>query len=488
VSPQLALLGAYGLIGWLLRRDVKRRTGVSHAVWIVAAWFAIFASRPFSSWFQGQQAQTAESYLEGSPLDAMMFFGLILAGAAVLARRSVRFGSILSANRWLFLFFAYCAISVVWSDYPFVAFKRWFKDFGNVIMVLVLLTEERPTEAIKAAFIRCASVLVPLSFVFVRYMPELGRTYTGWNRNDLMYIGVATHKNTLGALLLISCVFLFWDVTTRPALHRKWAWLMDRGDAIVVILMSLWLLLIADSATSLLCTFVAIGLYLLTGMPLVKRRLGRVEVYAIVGGTLWYSLDSTLGISEMIVGSLGRDMTLTSRTGAWDIVLASDINPLVGAGFKSFWAGERMVKLWIVLPHIVQAHNGYVETYLNGGIIGVTLLVVMLIAGFYKIKTHLVVGDDFSRIRLALWVIALVYNFSEAAFNQLSLLWCVTLLVIVEGPARLQAAAAATGAVVPARVPRVSRWNGGQVAPSPGFVFHHRAQRLGTLPRKAGNL
>jgi len=488
VSPQLALFAAYGLIAWLLRRDVKRRPGVSHAVWIVAMWFAIFASRPFSSWFQGQQAQTAESYLEGSPLDAAMFFGLILAGAAVLARRSIRFGSIVSANRWLFLFFAYCAISVVWSDYPFVAFKRWFKDFGNVIMVLVLLTEPAPIEAIKAAFVRCASVLVPLSFAFVRYIPELGRTYTGWNRNDLMYVGVATHKNTLGALLLISCLFLFWDLTTRPAIAKTWAWLMDRGDAIILFLMAFWLLLIADSATSLLCTFLSIGIYVATGLPLVKRRLGKVELYAIVGGVLWYTLDSTLGIAEMIVGSLGRDMTLTSRTGAWDIVLASDINPLVGAGFKSFWAGERMVKLWMVLPHIVQAHNGYVETYLNGGIIGVTLLVAMLIAGFYTIKKHLVTGDDFSRIRLALWVIALVYNFSEAAFNQLSLLWCVTLLVIVEGPVQVRAAAIAAPAVAAARVPRASRWNGGKAAPSPGFVYHHRATRLGTLPRKAGNL
>jgi len=488
VSPQLALFAAYGLIAWLLRRDVKRRPGVSHAVWIVAMWFAIFASRPFSSWFQGQQAQTAESYLEGSPLDAAMFFGLILAGAAVLARRSIRFGSIVSANRWLFLFFAYCAISVVWSDYPFVAFKRWFKDFGNVIMVLVLLTEPAPIEAIKAAFVRCASVLVPLSFAFVRYMPELGRTYTGWNRNDLMYVGVATHKNTLGALLLISCLFLFWDLTTRPAIAKTWAWLIDRGDAIILFLMAFWLLLIADSATSLLCTFLSIGIYVATGLPLVKRRLGKVELYAIVGGVLWYTLDSTLGIAEMIVGSLGRDMTLTSRTGAWDIVLASDINPLVGAGFKSFWAGERMVKLWMVLPHIVQAHNGYVETYLNGGIIGVTLLVAMLIAGFYTIKKHLVTGDDFSRIRLALWVIALVYNFSEAAFNQLSLLWCVTLLVIVEGPVQVRAAAIAAPAVAAARVPRASRWSGGKAAPSPGFVYHHRATRLGTLPRKAGNL
>jgi len=44
-------------------------------------------------------------------------------------------------NAPLVVFFLYCAASVFWSDFPIVAFKRWTKVLGNVVMVLVVLTE-----------------------------------------------------------------------------------------------------------------------------------------------------------------------------------------------------------------------------------------------------------------------------------------------------------------------------------------------------------
>jgi exopolysaccharide production protein ExoQ len=447
VIPLIAYYGTLGLILWICVRDVKRRDGVSGATWLVVMWFIIFASRPISSWLQGGQLsqQSADGYLDGSPMDAVIFFALIFAGIVVLARRSVPWSALVSRNRWMFVFFFYCMVSVAWSDYPFVAFKRWFKDFGNVILLTVLLTEEKPVEAIKAVFVRCAAILVPLSFVFIRYFPEIGRIYTGWNKNDLMYVGVASHKNTLGGLLLVSAAALIWDLTTRTGGDQQ-ADRWFRRARILVLAMAIWLLLIVDSATSLLCTVLFIGIYFGTRLAFVKRRLPRVELYALVIGTLWFTLDSTLGLSEMVVGSVGRDMTLTTRTEAWDLVLAGGVNPLLGAGFKSFWAGERMVELWKVLPHIVQSHNGYVETYLNGGMLGVLFLLIMLVTGFVRVKRELVRGSEFARIRFTFWVITLFYNFSEAAFNQLSLLWCVTLLVIAETPLPLtseQTAAAA---------------------------------------------
>jgi exopolysaccharide production protein ExoQ len=434
--PLIAYYTTLGLIIWLCVRDVKRRDGVSGATWLVVMWFLIFASRPVSSWLQGGRLsqQSADGYLDGSPMDAVIFFGLIVAGAAVLVRRSVQWSALISRNRWMFVFFFYCMVSVVWSDYPFVAFKRWFKDFGNVILLAVLLTEEKPVEAIKAVFVRCGIILVPLSFVLIRYYPEIGRIYTGWNRNDLMYVGVAAHKNTLGALLLVSAAALIWDLTSRTNPELRADRLFRRGR-MLVLAMSIWLLLITDSATSLLCTLIFTGIYFGTKIKFLKRRLPRVELYAIAIGTLWFTLDSTLGLSELvIVNFLGRDMELTTRTEAWDLVLSAGINPLLGAGFKSFWAGERMVELWKVLPHIVQSHNGYVETYLNGGLLGVIFLAIMLLTGFARVKRDLVQGSEFARIRFTFWVITLFYNFSEAAFNQLSLLWCVTLLVVAETP------------------------------------------------------
>ena len=450
--PTLAWYATLGLIIWLCVKDVKRRDGVSGATWLVVMWFMINTSRPVSSWFHGDTQQTVDGYLDGSPLDAAFFFALIFAGGAVVAVRHVKWSAFIARNRWLFLFFLYCLVSVAWSDYPFVAFKRWFKDFGNVILLAVLLTEEKPIEAMKAALVRCGLILVPLSFVFIRYFPEIGRVFAGYNRNELMYVGVAAHKNTLGALLLVAAAALVWDLTSRtgvdPKADRPFRW-----ARLFVLVQAIWLLRMANSATALLCTVLFVGIYFATRLALVQRRLPRVELYVAASATLWFTLDSTLGLSELvIVDILGRDMDLTTRTEAWDLLLAADINHLVGAGFKSFWAGERMIELWKVLPNIIQSHNGYVETYLNGGLFGLGLLAVMLLTGFGRLKRELVRGSEFARVRFTFWVIVLFYNFSEAAFNQLSLLWCVTLLVIAETPVPMtseQTAAAARRVAVP---------------------------------------
>jgi O-antigen ligase len=406
-------------------------------------WIVVCASRPVSEWFQSGQASTVDAYLEGSPTDRASFLVLIALGAIVLVQRRVAFGKMIQSNRWLFIFYAYCLASVLWSDYPFVAFKRLFKDFGNVVMVMVLLTEREPVEAITATFLRVSHLLIALSVVFVRFFPELGRTYTGYSQNDLMYVGVTTHKNTLGALLVVAVVFAVADLLARRTSQEKKAgyeWM----DSTILLLMTLWLLRIADCATAVFCSIVGAAVLVMTRSPKVTQRLRFVEVYAIGGSILWFSLDSVFHITELVVLSLGRDMTLTTRTGAWEILLNADVSPLFGAGFKSFWAGERMARMWSAIgAHILQAHNGYIEVYLECGAVGVALLVVMLLAGFRKIKTPFIQGDPYARLRLTLWLIVLFYNFSEASFTQIGILWCLTLLVVAEGLTPLLAAASA---------------------------------------------
>ena len=44
-------------------------------------------------------------------------------------------------------------------------------------MVLVILTEKRPYEAVGVILRRLAFLLLPLSVLFIRYYPDLGREY-----------------------------------------------------------------------------------------------------------------------------------------------------------------------------------------------------------------------------------------------------------------------------------------------------------------------
>jgi O-antigen ligase len=434
---QLILAGFVGFILWLFVRDVRRRPSVSTASWLVVVWAVIFASRPVSGWFQSGAVASVESYAEGSPVDRAVFTALILAGYAVLIKRRIPLGRIVANNRWLFAFYGFWLVSISWSDLPFVAFKRLFKDFGSVVMVIVLLTDRDPVETVKAVFVRAAYLLVPMSVLFVRFYPEIGRAYTGYNMDDLMYVGVATHKNTLGALLLASCLFLMWDLFDKGARSARISFV--RADTLVVLVMALWLLRIADSATALLCTGFGVTLWVVSGFKTTRRLMPFAEVLAVGLALAWYLADSVFHISELVVSSVGRDMTLTTRTDAWQLFFQLGTNPLVGAGFKSFWAGDRMARIWVDFPGIVQAHNGYIETYLEGGFVGLALLAAMLLFGLQGIKQGVCRGDSFARLRLAFFGVTLFYNFSEAAFTQLSLLWLVTLLVVTEAPALVPA-------------------------------------------------
>jgi len=208
--------------------------------------------------------------------------------------------------------------------------------------------------------------------------------------------------------------------------------------------MSVWLLLIANSATSLACTVLGVGVFLGTGIAGV-RRLRFIEFYGLVTVGVWLLVDSMFNVTEFIVYSLGRDMTLTSRTGIWSVVLNEQVNPVIGAGFSTFWTGDRLARIWMDFPGITQAHNGYLETYLNIGALGVLFLAAMLLSGFQKIKRRLVMGTEYSRVQVAFWFVALAYNYSEASFNSLSLLWIVTLLVIAEAPQLRSSSARSVG-------------------------------------------
>jgi len=162
MSPQLGLL-AYSLFALvLLYLDKRRRSGVSPALWLVAFWVAIASSRPVSAWLNLGGGDLPDNEMEGNPIDRNVSLFLMLAGLYVLRQRNLSWRWFFANNRWIFLFYLFFGISVVWSVEPFVAFKRWFRDVGNLVMVLVILSEANPVAAMQAVFARCAYLLIPL--------------------------------------------------------------------------------------------------------------------------------------------------------------------------------------------------------------------------------------------------------------------------------------------------------------------------------------
>jgi len=213
----------------------------------------------------------------------------------------------------------------------------------------------------------------------------------------------------------------------------------------------------AHSSTSLVSLFIGLLIVVILGRRFVDKRL--IGTYLIIAAIALVIAEWGFDIYGSAIRLLGKDPTLTDRTLLWSELLKAKINPLFGAGFESFWLGDRFrdfadSRWW--QPN--QAHNGYLETYLNLGLVGLFLLAGLLIATFWKSRRELLINFQYGRLRLGFLVAVIAYNWTEAAFKNISTIWFVFYIIAVDAPRLKQAPAMQSGELLqPDEVGRARR-------------------------------
>ena len=433
MPPSIALAFFLGLILLLFAFERRMNPDVSPALWIPFLWMFFIGTRFPSEWLDmgGASMVHVDDYLDGSPIDRAVFLVLFVAAFAVLIRRRLSWLPLASANFWIAAFFAYGLASIGWSDFPWVALKRFAKVFEHVLMVLVVLTDPSAARAMDALLRRFLAVGVLLSVLFLKYYPEYGRAFEVWT-GTAINTGATLDKNALGHICVIGAVFYSSSLLSRE--HRaiaqpiKGRTLLDIGMLAAVC----WLLDLANAKTALVCSI--LGAFIVA--VLSRTRLGRspkaVVACALSLVVLVVSLEATFDISKSGIEALGRDATLTDRVFVWDDVLAVPNNALFGTGFESFWLGPRAEQLWQKYwwrPN--QAHNGYIETYINLGAVGLLLLLAMIVAASFRALQAMKNVDPFGVARFAFIVVIAILNYTDATFKALHILYFTFLLMAV---------------------------------------------------------
>jgi O-antigen ligase len=246
-----------------------------------------------------------------------------------------------------------------------------------------------------------------------------------------MNTGITTNKNALGCDCLILGFFLFW--------HLLQIWRTERSTArrkelllIVGFLIAIWWLFsMARSSTALISLLLGVFTMTLLGLRFVNKRL--VGTYVVAGIVIYVLAEATFGISSRVIEFLGKNPTLTDRTALWNELLAFKINPIFGTGFESFWLGERREALWEAhwwRPN--EAHNGYLETYLNLGLTGLLVLIALIIATYRKARLELFRNFQFGRLRLGVLAMVVAYNWTETTFKNISPLWFIFYIIALD--------------------------------------------------------
>jgi O-antigen ligase len=240
---------------------------------------------------------------------------------------------------------------------------------------------------------------------------------------------------------------------------RRRTGVKGRLDYFVLLLMggmAAWLLKQVHSSTALSCTVVGALIIWLTRFRHVRAHLGG---YGLSLAVILFVLNLLVNVPEALAGMVGRDMTLTGRTDIWSAVLKEGTDPLFGVGYYSFWLGERVARLSAIYCFLLnEAHDTYLETYLNSGLIGVALLLAMLLSAGIRIKQEAMKSESFGAFRLGCFLSMLFYGVTEAFMNRLCVPWFLFILVIIRYPKRIPAQTGQRGVSFPKRtVPREVR-------------------------------
>lgn len=422
-----------------------RAEGDTKGLFWPTLWYVVVATHPLGYWLQLWGIPIpgrSDDPTEGSSIDRYFFLALTLTGLRILARRNLDWGGTLRRNPWLTALLAFMALSILWSQYPFVSFKRFIKVIGSVAMALVVLTQPDPLAAFCTVLRRCLYIHLPMSIIVAKYFRHIGVTFD-WNGTASAWCGIATTKNVLGQVAMLGVIYFSWQV------QRHWKEYGWRNLHVLYVMMALYLLK-GNGAISLtsvsVCVFAVLIFFRIQSLRFRQEAVRRfvmtvftatvaLIVLVLIHSVVGFSADSIFG---RLIITMGRDITMTDRTYIWhDVYAAASGNPLLGVGFGGFWIGRMANIPWNAPMTWVlgQAHSGYSDTYLQLGFIGAFLLAGVVFTTLPRLLATLDEDFDFACFRITLFLTILFINISESTHLRGDHhLWLISMIVLWNVP------------------------------------------------------
>lgn len=361
---------------------------------------------------------------DGDPLQQkILLVGYLLAISILLLypRRAVRV-ALRSSLPWLLISLA--LISFLWSDIPTVTLRRSIAILLTTLYGLTLAVRFNFEELLDLVGYACLTALFA-SLAFSILLPEWGRmVYFGKEA----WRGAFIHKNTLGLFSAFSFLVFGASWKISSSFRHRWIW----GIGIILAIISL---IKSRSASGLVLTaLILLGTVLLSILYSLRRVWQIVlPITLLVGGILLILIAENY---ESLLSFLGRDQFLTGRLPLWKFLIPMGLKHLWGGyGFGAFWTGWEgpSALVWQASPwHPPHSHNGYLDIFLNLGLLGLLLTIVLLMRLLYLAFKRL----QLSRAEGNFWILfcgfLIILNFVESSLvRQNNIFWTLLVYAII---------------------------------------------------------
>jgi exopolysaccharide production protein ExoQ len=352
-------------------------------------------------------------------------FWPILAIAAVIFVISNRSRLIVPSHIvCLFAYLGFAGLSITWAIRPEPSFIRFVQQAMVVTcVVLPALIAPRRADLMRGLFL-CFAIAAVVNVIYVLNAPaEFSKELAPG------YLGYFTSKNYLGEFGALAFLLSLYELTQNG---------FRRVLGLMIAILALVLLFMSNSKTSLALAFLA---PMLSALTLVLRRTTRmnpaVVPWSIVSFFVLLSSVTSFTVYRLSYVIYGES-TFTGRQSIWEFAgFEIGRRPVAGWGYQSFWLVGSDAPSVVEAPGWIgsmpNAHNGYLDTTLEMGYLGLVFLAIFLTATL--IASARVLDRDPARgwhlVTLAFFII--IHNGLETTWMRaFEFMWVVFLFVAVE--------------------------------------------------------
>lgn len=351
-----------------------------------------------------QSPENVSEIMTSNISNQIVYSSIFLLSIVFIVLRHKEFFDFLKKESYLSILMIWMLLSIFWSNYFFVSFKRYFQLLTLVLVLInavVFIDRKELFKYLKILFY----IYVPLNLFSVFFIPQaIDPAFNTWR-------GMSYSKNLfgqIGIVILLFCTTIYFLETKRL---QKIGVLITGFIAIVFVVMSV-------SSTSIISLMIIFFFAIAFLLDRVFRPLKIKYIYtSIILPFLILIFFSSMvfypEIFDTLTTLVGKDPTFTGRTALWNDILNYAQKHLIwGCGYGGFWVVDSeniklLYKVYNWLPN--EAHNGFIDLTNELGIIGIGLFLILILVNIFRaIKIE-------DRVALLVVITVLVTNYTESS-------------------------------------------------------------------------